>query len=404
MKLHPVNPNHRIVSLDIIRGFALFGIFLVNMPTFQWPDLINQLYMLPYSLSEVDHWIRLFFDLFVQGKFYTIFSFLFGVGFYLFMNKVQANVNKGYHLFIRRMLILALFGFIHLVFLWYGDILLTYAVAGMFLVLFYRRKLKTILVWIGLLLISFAGLMGLNYLYLKSVSKDQLMAYRAIGEDALREAIAIYQQASIGEWLAWRFTHEVVPVLENLPFAVLSVLFMFLIGLVTAKRGVIQQPGVHQSLLRRVVGIGIILSLPFNIVIVFIHLGVMDFGLLTPYVRQILASISGVFLSLVYIAIILLLLQKERWLKRLKPLGYAGRMALTNYIGQTLIGVFLYTGFGLYGQHQLGMAVLIVLAVYCLQIVFSSFWLKRYRFGPLEWVWRTLTYGQIQPMKAKGLD
>ena len=122
MNIHPTTPNERLESLDIVRGFALFGIFLVNMPAFQWPDLLAQLYLLPESLSALDEWIRLFFDLLIQGKFYTIFAFLFGVGFYLFMNKASNQGDGGWRLYLRRIGVLALFGFIHLVFFWYGDI------------------------------------------------------------------------------------------------------------------------------------------------------------------------------------------------------------------------------------------------------------------------------------------
>ncbi len=399
MNIHPTTPNERLESLDIVRGFALFGIFLVNMPAFQWPDLLAQLYLLPESLSALDEWIRLFFDLLIQGKFYTIFAFLFGVGFYLFMNKASNQGDGGWRLYLRRIGVLALFGFIHLVFFWYGDILLTYALAGLFLLFFYHRSVKTLLVWACLLMVLFAILIALNILLISSFSEAQLGEVTALGEAAIDEAITIYQQANINEWLAYRWQAEVIPILENIPFSALSVLFMFLMGLVAAKKGFIQHPESHRLLLYKVIGIGLVLSLPISVTIILLHLGILHFGLLTSYIRHVLVSISGVFLSLVYIAFLLLLLQKEKWLHRLRPLGYAGRMALSNYIGQTLVGVGIYTGLGWFGQINLLQGVLIAVPVYILQIIFSYYWLKRYRFGPLEWIWRSLTYGKIQPMK-----
>lgn len=399
MNINPTTPNERLESLDIVRGFALFGIFLVNMPAFQWPDLLAQLYLLPESLSALDEWIRLFFDLLIQGKFYTIFAFLFGVGFYLFMNKASNQGDGGWRLYLRRIGVLALFGFIHLVFFWYGDILLTYALAGLFLLFFYHRSVKTLLVWACLLMVLFAILIALNILLISSFSEAQLGEVTALGEAAIDEAITIYQQANINEWLAYRWQAEVIPILENIPFSALSVLFMFLMGLVAAKKGFIQHPESHRLLLYKVIGIGLVLSLPISVTIILLHLGILHFGLLTSYIRHVLVSISGVFLSLVYIAFLLLLLQKEKWLHRLRPLGYAGRMALSNYIGQTLVGVGIYTGLGWFGQINLLQGVLIAVPVYILQIIFSYYWLKRYRFGPLEWIWRSLTYGKIQPMK-----
>lgn len=399
MNINPTTPNERLESLDIVRGFALFGIFLVNMPAFQWPDLLAQLYLLPESLSALDEKIRLFFDLLIQGKFYTIFAFLFGVGFYLFMNKASNQGDGGRRLYLRRIGVLALFGFIHLVFFWYGDILLTYALAGLFLLFFYHRSVTTLLVWACLLMLLFAILIALNILLISSFSEAQLGEVMALGEAAIDEAITIYQQASINEWLAYRWQAEVIPILENIPFSALSVLFMFLVGLVAAKKGFIQHPESHRSLLYKVIGIGLVLSLPISVAIILLHLGILHFGLLTSYIRHVLVSISGVFLSLVYIAFLLLLFQKEKWLYRLRPLGYAGRMALSNYIGQTLVGVGIYTGLGWFGQINLLQGVLIAVPVYILQIIFSYYWLKRYRFGPLEWVWRSLTYGKIQPMK-----
>src|SRR5690606_27491446 len=112
-----------------------------------------------------------------------------------------------------------------------------------------------------------------------------------------------------------------------------------------------------------------------------------------------LTSISGPILSLFYISGIVLLLRKDRWLKMMRPLGFAGRMALTNYLAQTLISVGIFTGLGFFGTLNLGLGVILCLIIYPVQIMWSSYWLKHYRFGPCEWLWRSLTYGKFQPMK-----
>ncbi|WP_368654170.1 DUF418 domain-containing protein [Ornithinibacillus sp. 4-3] len=155
----PISTKERIESLDIIRGIALFGILLVNMPLFQSPQLIADLYMMSPELSSSDQFLRMLLDVFVETKFFTIFSFLFGVGFYIFMERAVNKTDHFYRLYSRRLIVLAIFGFLHLCLLWYGDILLGYALAGFFLIFFYKRKQKTILLWLMSFSIALIGLL-----------------------------------------------------------------------------------------------------------------------------------------------------------------------------------------------------------------------------------------------------
>lgn len=402
MRLLPVQPQERIESIDIIRGFALFGIFLVNVPAFQWPALIANLYMFEPKLSASEQWVRLFFDVFIQAKFFTIFSFLFGLGFYLFMSRAEEKGYRIYPLFIRRVTILALFGLLHLVFFWYGDILLNYALTGILLIFFYKRKIKTILTWIFILFVLTISLLLVNFLIPQEVAEEAFIEQQEKGFGKLEEATFIYQNAGFMEWITYRFENEVTPVLVNLPFAMPFVFLMFLLGLYAGKRRVFENFSKNRLFIQRVWGWCLAISLPFAILIVLLHLEILDFGFLTKLANQAFVNISGFFLSLFYISSFLLLLQKDQWKELLKPFGFAGRMALTNYITQTLIGVGLFTGMGLYGDVNLVLGIFICCIVFPLQIVFSFYWLKRYRFGPLEWIWRSLTYGGFQPMEIRG--
>lgn len=144
-----------------------------------------------------------------------------------------------------------------------------------------------------------------------------------------------------------------------------------------------------------------LVSIPFSSVIISIHMGWIDFGVFNQQAIHTFVTISGFSLSLFYISSILLLLQKNLWKKVLYPFGYAGRMALTNYIAQTLIGVGIFTGLQLFGTVHLGLGIIMCLLVFPLQIILSSYWLQNYHFGPLEWVWRSLTYGSYQTMKKE---
>ena len=130
-----ISQGERIHSIDIIRGIAVLGIFLVNWPIIAGIDSRD----LSGVYEGLDSYIRLFYDMFIQTKFYTIFSFLFGLGFYIFMTRAEAKTDRPKTLFVRRLLILLLFGFLHYVLLWDGDILHSYAIAGFFLFLFYKK-------------------------------------------------------------------------------------------------------------------------------------------------------------------------------------------------------------------------------------------------------------------------
>lgn len=395
MNLTPTKVHERIETLDIIRGLALFGIFLVNMSAFQWPEIVADFHMLSAELNKVDQWIRLLFDILIQAKFYTIFSFLFGLGCYIFMKRAEEKGLNHHMLFSKRLTVLVLFGFLHLTLLWYGDILFTYAVAGFFLMFFYNRKTKTIVVWMFILFVLVCALFSLNFLVPYESVEQVVAELQNEGEEKVKEAINVYQNAEYGESLSYRWTNEVIPVLESVPYQIPSVLLMFLMGLYAGKKGIFHDFSAHHPFVKRVSIFSLFVSLPFSVGIVCLHAGWWNYGVMTDYAIQSILNISGIFLSLFYISVILFLLEKERWKKILSPFSYAGRMALTNYIIQTLIGVGIYNGMGLYGKVNLLMGTIICFIVFPLQMVFSNFWLKKFKFGPLEWIWRKLTYSGV---------
>ncbi|MEI3611513.1 DUF418 domain-containing protein [Pseudogracilibacillus sp. SO30301A] len=398
-KSSPISTKERIESLDIIRGFALFGILFVNMPLFQSPKLIKDLYMMSPELSPNDQFLRMLLDVLVEAKFFTIFSFLFGVGFYIFMERAENKTEHFYLLYSRRLIVLAIFGFLHLCFFWYGDILLGYALAGFFLIFFYKRKGKTILLWLMAFSIALIGLLSLSFLGSTDSIEQQINSLQKEGEPKVEEAIDVYQNGSYFEWLSYRFSNEVIPILMNIPSDILTALFMFLIGLYAIKRGIFRDFSSHKQFVQRVWLISLLCSIPFSVGIILLHVNIFDFGILNEQMIQSLLIISGLSLSFFYISTILLLLERKKWKRILHPFSYVGRMALTNYIIQTLVGVGLFTGLGMFGEANIGLGIMISFIVFPLQMVLSFFWLKHFRFGPLEWVWRSCTYGEFQPMK-----
>lgn len=369
------------------------------MPLFQTPQLIHDMYMIPQQLTESDKWIRIFLDLFIETKFFSIFSFLFGLGFYIFMSRAEKKGKRFYVLYIRRLSMLAIFGFMHLVFLWYGDILLNYSLAGLILLFFYKRKTKTILTLIMIFTVLLISLLSLNFFTTPEEIQEEIQLLQTAGSGKVEEAIENYHNASYLEWINYRFTNEVIPVIQNLAFSILTSLFLFLIGLYIGKKQIISDFTLHKTLAKRVWWVSLIISIPISILIVFFHLDVFKLGVLNEILIQVFVTISGLSLSLFYITTILFLLQRDKWRSLLHPLSYVGRMALTNYIIQTLIGVGIFTGFGLFGEINLGLGIMISLIVFPLQILFSYLWLKYFKYGPLEWLWRSATYWKLQSIK-----
>ncbi|WP_134687399.1 DUF418 domain-containing protein [Brevibacillus migulae] len=397
MRAAPVTATERIVTLDILRGFALFGIFLVNMPTYLAPEFARQMYGLPERLAPLDEIVRLFFDMFVQTKFYTMFSFLFGLGFYIFMTRAEQRGMNVSRLFSRRLIGLLLFGLLHLIFLWYGDILHAYAIMGFLLLLFYKRSNAAVLGWAIGLTVCYAFLLGTQLL----VPAPLLLEEQAIGQQKLAEALWVYQHAPYGQWLSYRWQEEVPYIVGNVPAMIVVLLPLFLVGLYTARRGILHEPAKHRKLLTRVMWMTLLASVPLLTFIGLLQMEVLSYGPYQDTIRQLFVTASGLTLCFFYIASLTLLAQKPAWQKRLRPLGSVGQMALTNYLMQTILSLLIIEAFDLYNRIGLAAGFLLCLFIFALQVLLSSWWLKRFRFGPFEWLWRTMTYGYVQPLKRE---
>ncbi|WLD93292.1 DUF418 domain-containing protein [Alkalihalobacillus sp. AL-G] len=401
MKPAPITANERIVSLDIIRGFALLGIFLVNMPSFFAPALKYDFYGLTPEYTGVDQWVRLIFDLFVQAKFYPMFSFLFGLGFYIFLTRAEKNLEEPTWLFVRRLFILLLFGLLHLILFWYGDILHTYAVTGFFLLFFFNRKPITILIWaIGLISFYYA-LLASNLLAPESLLERAQAWNQSVGSEKVAEAVQIYDQGSLIQLLTYRFMNEVLPILENLPYQIPHILGLFLFGLYIGKKEIISNPSLHKRFIKLTWIISGLIAIPFTVWLTAIQLNLMDYGAYQDIMSLFVLTVGGPFLTAFYIFSFVRLLQKDRWQRFLKPIGITGRMALTNYLAQTIITLVILLGFDLYNNIGLTIGLLLTIGIFILQVVFSVYWLNRFRFGPLEWVWRSLTYGHRQLIRLE---
>jgi uncharacterized protein len=365
--------RERIHKLDVIRGFAILGIFFVNIPAMVGNS---------GSFTGMDKYINLFYDLFIDTRFYTIFAFLFGIGFYIFISRAKEKGLRYSWLFAKRLLILFIFGAIHYIIFWSGDILHMYALSGGFLLFFYRRRLKTVLIWaIAFFTIAHTFIISLIVLMMETEKYASTVAVQNYFDEWL-----IHVQKRAGDVFSTKL------LLESLLFP--EILSLFLIGLYVGKKGIFYKIEEYRTSLRKwqlgSLVMGLLLCVPI----------VIGFFQHEAYVSKdyyFWVMLSGKPLGMFYI--ITLMLAKGRWLNYF---GYVGQMALSNYLAHTLIGVVLLSVFIKQPTSiSLLTQVFIVLTVYIAQIFVSKWWINYYRFGPLEWLWRSGTYGKFQSMRRE---
>jgi uncharacterized protein len=411
----PTPPSQRIQIIDILRGFAIFGILLVNMALFN-----HTIYAQALSLDEasgtLERLARWGIQFFAEGKFYSIFAFLFGLGLAIQYHRAQDRGTRFVPFFLRRMLVLLGIGLIHAYLFWIGDILILYAVlAVVVLLLFRNRRPRTLLIWTVVFLIVplliNSALLGLAALG-RATPDGAALVDRAIAEQqrsyqALSaQADQVYVSGTFAEITRQR-VQDMTFIYFTWPFMAFNVLAMMLPGLYAGGRRIFDDISGHLPLIRKLWLWGLIVGVLGNLV--YVIAGQMS-NRSDPSPQLILALIGQTFgapaLSIFYMTSLVLLTQTAIWERRLQPLASVGRMAISNYLLQTLICTTLFYGygFGLYGQVGAPAGVLLTLAIYVLQIPLSVWWLRYFRFGPIEWLWRSLTYGQWQPMRYPPTD
>jgi uncharacterized protein len=407
----PTAPAERAVLPDVLRGFALLGILLMNIEAFVGP-LAASLSGLDPSLTGIDRFADAAIYVLVQGKFYTLFSLLFGAGFAMMLLRAEQRGAGGGMLYLRRTLVLLAIGLVHALLVWSGDILTVYGLMALVLLLFFRRTPSSRLPKWGLALYAWPMLLilmfGLAYEGSRTdpeaaAAFDAELSEQAAGMAAMIEAQReAYGQGSYADATRQRVV-DLVWFTAMLPMFGPLFVGLFLIGAWLLRSGALLRPAEHLPLYRRLLAAGLLLGLPLALwsfrVMPTIDHGRMD---LEIALANIASHAANLLLCLGYVAAIALLLQRPRWHARLALLVPAGRMALTNYLLQSLVctAIFYHYGLGFFEQLPRAWQVPFVLVLYALQVVFSHWWLARFRFGPAEWLWRSLTYLKPQPMRA----
>jgi uncharacterized protein len=388
----PVPGEERITVIDCLRGAALFGILVANMRGFNAP---LQAYFQPHLMWTwmPDRIMQAVVDWLVSGKFITIFATLFGIGFAIQMDRA-AERNHGVSFYARRMTALLLIGLVHSFCVWWGDILIPYAVCGFFLLLFRRRSQRAVLWWAhGLYWFLLVVILGF---YTASMFG---MPMPDPGSPNLQETIQAYARGTVAQIFAvrareWAEANSFILFLTR-------ILGIFLYGMYLWRQGYLRQPSEHLEWWRKAQRIGLPLGLIGNAAWVLLEWQFHPNPMLPSALTMVmftLQSISLPALSLGYASTLVLLWQDPVWQKRLMPFSYVGRMALTNYLMQSVIctTIFYSYGLGLYGRVGPVVDLLLAVVIYSLQIPFSKWWLSSHRYGPIEWVWRRMTYGRIR--------
>ncbi len=408
--VRPATIQERIDVIDITRGFALLGILLVNMSVYSWPVYAYLTDL--YSKEGIDRLATWFVSFAAEGKFYSLFSFLFGLSLYLFMSRVEARGARFIPLYVRRLLVLFGFGLVHGFGFWAGDILIPYAFLGFLLLWFRKRSTRTILIVavisLSLPLVLQGGSVGLIQLARTAGGDaviDQAFAEsRAQALASNTQALQAYSQGTLSEILAQHVTDELYMLPLDL-FIAPNICAMFLLGLYMGKREVFRNLPQSLPFFRRLLVAGLAVGIVGNLI--YVVAGEQSSPII-PSRMSVLAwagqAIGAPALSMAYLSAIVLLAQRSNWHRLLAPLSYVGRMALSNYLLQTLIctTIFYNYGLGLYGTLGPAAGLVLAVAIYLVQIPISVWWLSHWRFGPAEWLWRSLTYGHWQPMGLRG--
>lgn len=422
-RAEPVGKAERLAAVDVLRGVALLGILAMNIVSFAWPfsgydnpDLSGGPGLVNRSAWMVNH-------LLFSGKMMSLFSMLFGAGLVLMADRADRRGVSFAWVYYRRILWLLVIGLIHAYFIWSGDILVAYALCGLVLFVFRSTSPRRLFV-LGVVLIVGSSLvfpvMGLGLGAVRAMAEttsesistsdsgraamaeawQEMGAFFEPTEEQYAEQLAAYR-GSYWEVFPHRAQESIGFQAFFLPLFIWGIAGRMMVGMAFMKRGAFAaERSTRFYLVMASIAYGI--GLPLTIV-GGLDLWATDFEVVRGTVfGAALAMLGMVPVALGHAAVVMLVVKSGALPRLTARLAAVGRMALTNYLTQSIVGTLLFYGYGLglYGKLDRPQLWLIVLAIWALQLWYSPIWLARFRFGPAEWIWRSLTYLKFQPMRA----
>jgi uncharacterized protein len=411
----PVDVSERVVLLDALRGFALCGVFVANSLTWlSGRTFLPREQARAMAAPPLEAAVNSLFQFFVNQKFVTLFAFLFGLGFSIQLGRAEARGRPIVPLYSRRLLALLGIGLVHLFGIWSGDVLAPYAVMGFVLLLFRQRSDRTVLAWALVLLVAVPVLVPViqrfGPILLHGAQAAAEAAKAAEEQSAQMRARFLAGLSSDSFWTTQRenaryFLTASLPTVNRLLYTT-AILGNFLLGLLAGRYMLMQEVERNRPWHRRLLIWGLVLGVLGNgagVVVQRLRMAALvdpakdAWMVLMPEIQE----LGYLGLAAVYVAAFALLFQRERWRRVMQVLAPVGRMTLTNYLAESVVSICIYYGWGLglVGRLPPSRIVAIALGVFALQVLFSHVWLSRFRFGPAEWLWRSLTYGRVQPMR-----
>jgi uncharacterized protein len=402
-KFSPVLPEERIVVLDVLRGFALLGILIMNMSWFKIPGSAWAIEprLFPDFVDRAADFVMAFL---VAGKANSIFSFLFGLGMTIQMQRAEARGGKLTPVYLRRLAVLFLIGAAHGVLLWHGDVLHIYAVIGLLLLAVRRASNKTIFTLIIVMLVASVA-RSAYALYTQEPPTHSIPYYVALAHEHMH----IFRHGSYLEQLGVRlYEYEegygLIRRLQGWIWTFPSFSITMLLGFYAGRERLLENVQANADRIRRILwwclGLGIAVAVTFA-TLRAIRPPPTARPTVLGFFIGLCFNVHRPLLCIAYIAGIALLFQAGRAQRFFMQFAITGRMPLTNYIMQSAIAttIFYSYGFGLFGHVGPAMGLLVTFAIFAVQIVYSKWWLARFRFGPLEWLWRGATYGKFPPLR-----
>ena len=399
--MKPVEKTNRIQSLDLLRGIAILGILIMNIQSFAMP---SSAYNNPLAFGDLSGFNKITWilsHLFADQKFMSIFSILFGAGIVLITEKKELLTGSSVKLHYIRNLILLLIGLIHAHLIWYGDILVAYALCS-FIVYPLRKLSPRKLLISGLLIVSVPSILnGLFQFSLPFMPASELQDLRldwAPTNELIEQEITAFT-GSISSQI--KINSQQALFLETFVFLIQFLWRaggLMLVGMALYRWGVLSAVRSRSFYLKSAF---YSLIIGFPIVIYGIY---MNFTMNWDFQYSMFTGSQfnywgSLFIAYGYISLIMVFAQSDNYNTIKKRLASIGQMALTNYILHSFIGMLIFfgIGFGLFGKIDRSLQILIVGIIWIFQYLASEKWLNSYKFGPLEWVWRSLTYGKKQP-------
>ncbi|MFV5769009.1 DUF418 domain-containing protein [Mammaliicoccus sciuri] len=371
--------KQRIFSIDALRGFSLLGILLMNILTFAYPyQIIN-----PFEFFQHQDgaWFKIS-SLFIIASFYPIFAFLFGYGLsIMYQNSLDKGLNY-YPMITRRLLFLLLLGIIHGVFIFYGDILSTYALLGLIAIIFVRLKPQYTLIALSIGI----GIFVLLYLLPMILLKDVTQIESFVGLQELERVNNILSSADYVSIIGFNLKYFGMNIANAILVGPFSILPIMLFGIYAHQINWFNKIKQHKNLYMVIGVVVLILGLAIKMIQI-----VLEGSVTSQLMSQ---MIGGPIVALSYIMFFVILCEDQTVRKILTPLQSIGKLSLTTYIMQSIICILIFYGVGLnyYGKLPVLTIYIIGIVIYCVQLIVSYLYLLRFKQGPLEKLWRKVTY------------